>query len=127
MSERPASEYLARVDRAAGPQGRPSAVHDQPLTSAAVGPTLPRRPTYVKTGLHLTAEHRDWLRERLEELADPALSMSDLARLAVARLRADVEAGKLDLAAALLGQAVQEVTAGYAGRLQRGMPRGPVR
>jgi hypothetical protein len=83
------------------------------------------RPTYVKTGLHLTPEHRDWLRERLDELADPALSMSDLARLAVARLRAEVEAGEVDLAGALFAQAVAEVTAGYAGRRQRGMPRGP--
>jgi hypothetical protein len=128
VSERRARDYLARIDQVAGPQGRPApGEHDRPLTSPPPGQgpaVLPVRPTYVKTGLHLTLTHRDWLRAQLEELGDPALSMSDLVRLAVARLAADSEAGRVDLAGALFDQAVQEVTAGYAGRLQRGMPRG---
>lgn len=125
MSERP-SQYLGRLGRTAGPEGRGTPArgrHDWPLTSADTGPALPARPHYVKTGLHLTGPHRDWLRSQLDKLDDPALSMSDLVRLAVTRLAADTEAGQVDLAAALFAQAVQEVTAGYAGRLQRGMPR----
>lgn len=121
MSEQRASDYLRRLGEVTGPAPAPEP--GEPSTLAAEG--LPARPRYEKAGVHFTPTQRAWLRARVAELGDPALSMSDLVRLAVARLAADDDAGRVELAGELHAQAIREITAGYAGRLQRGMPRRP--
>jgi hypothetical protein len=83
---------------------------------------------YRRTTVHLTAELQAWASDAARAVTRGmdrgAVSVSAVARLALTRLRADVEGGGLDLSAELAAQAWEEVRA-HPGRLQRGMPAPP--
>lgn len=89
---------------------------DQPVTTEAV-----ERVTYMKSTVSLTPDQRRWLKSTVPALGIEGLSSSDLARLALARLQAEVENG-LPLADLLVDQAHAEAKL-MAGRRNRGLPR----
>ncbi|WP_432524214.1 hypothetical protein [Kineococcus sp. SYSU DK006] len=86
-------------------------------TGAVVAPS---KATYVKVAVSLTPELRRWVKTTPAGLGLEGLSSSDLVRLALFRLRQDVEAG-LPLADLLIIQAHEEAQR-LAGRRNRGMP-----
>lgn len=69
---------------------------------------------------YLTPEQRDWLRRTDRSMDVDGLSRSDIVRLAISRLRDDVEGG-LDLQALLIQQAHEEASR-LSGRRNRGLP-----
>jgi len=78
------------------------------------------RVTYAKVAVSLTPEQRRWLKATPAALDVEGLSSSDLVRLALTRLRADIDDG-LPLTDLLIEQAhaeAQELT----GRRNRGLP-----
>lgn len=78
------------------------------------------RTTYAKVAVSLTPEQRRWLKATPAALDVEGLSSSDLVRLALTRLRADIDDG-LPLTDLLIEQAhaeAQELT----GRRNRGLP-----
>lgn len=89
---------------------------DQPAAAEAI-----ERITYVKSTVSLTPDQRRWLKTTVPALGIEGLSSSDLARLALARLQAEVENG-LPLADLLVDQAHAEAKL-MAGRRNRGLPR----
>lgn len=76
--------------------------------------------TYAKVAVSLTPEQRRWLKTTPATLGVEGLSSSDLVRLALARLRADVEDG-LPLTDLLIEQAHSEAQQ-LTGRRNRGLP-----
>jgi len=78
------------------------------------------RTTYAKVAVSLTPEQRHWLKATPAALDVEGLSSSDLVRLALTRLRSDIDDG-LPLTDLLIEQAhaeAQELT----GRRNRGLP-----
>jgi len=78
------------------------------------------RATYAKVAVSLTPEQRRWLKTTPAALDVEGLSSSDLVRLALTRLRSDIDDG-LPLTDLLIEQAhaeAQELT----GRRNRGLP-----
>jgi hypothetical protein len=92
-------------------------------TAAATSSSLSdqaARATYAKVAVSLTPEQRRWLKTTPAALDVEGLSSSDLVRLALTRLRADIDDG-LPLTDLLIEQAhteAQELT----GRRNRGLP-----
>lgn len=76
--------------------------------------------TYERVTVFLTAEQRRWLKTTTRTLPVDGLSASDVVRLAVNRLRQDLDGG-LGLVEALSMQAHQEA-ATHPGRRNRGLP-----
>ncbi len=76
---------------------------------------------YEKAAVFLTPEQRQWLRSTSKGLPVEGLSMSDLVRLAVERLRTSVEVDGLPLVDELTAQAHAEAQR-LAGRRNRGLP-----
>jgi hypothetical protein len=68
----------------------------------------------------MTPSQRRWLKDTTKTLPVDGLSASDIVRLAVNRLQADVDAG-LQLVEALTAQAHTEAET-LAGRRNRGLP-----
>lgn len=77
-------------------------------------------PTYQRVTVFLTPRQRQWLKITGRHLPVEGLSVSDIVRLAVNRLSADVEAG-LPLVHELTAQAHGEAQT-MAGRRNRGLP-----
>lgn len=75
---------------------------------------------YQRVTTYLTPDLRAWITATVGELHGRSLSGSDVTRLALERLRADVRAG-LDLPALLAEQAHREAAV-LPGRRNRGMP-----
>lgn len=90
------------------------------LVTVTTSELVTKLPTYQRATVYLTPEQRDWLRQTAKALPVDGLSGSDVARLAIARLRQDVEDG-LDLVGELTNQAHEEATT-LAGRRNRGLP-----
>lgn len=80
----------------------------------------PAKVTYQRVTTYLTPSLRAWITATVGSLYGRSLSGSDITRLALERLRADVEAG-LDLPALLAEQAHREAAI-LPGRRNRGMP-----
>lgn len=77
--------------------------------------------TYQRQTVFFTPEQRQWLKATTKWLPVEGLSGSDVVRLALSRLRQDVEDGRLELVEALTSQAHTEVET-MAGRRNRGLP-----
>jgi hypothetical protein len=75
---------------------------------------------YQKISAFVTPDQRGWLKSTLKELPVEGLSGSDIVRLALERLRADV-AGGLALLDELTNQAHAELER-FSGRRNRGLP-----
>lgn len=88
-------------------------------SSNVVGETAARM-TYAKVAVSLTPEQRQWLKKTPPALGVEGLSSSDLVRLALTRLRADIEDG-LPLTDLLIDQAHAEAQQ-LTGRRNRGLP-----
>ncbi len=82
---------------------------------------VPEPVRYEKAAVFLTPEQRQWLRSTSKGLTVEGLSMSDLVRLAVERLRTSVEEDGLPLVDELTAQAHAEAQR-LAGRRNRGLP-----
>ncbi len=82
---------------------------------------VPESVRYEKAAVFLTPEQRQWLRSTSKALPVGGLSMSDLVRLAVERLRTSVDDGELRLLDELTAQAHDEAKR-FAGRRNRGLP-----
>lgn len=97
---------------------------DNPATSRLVDQETSALVTqsYEKAAFFLTADQRRWLRDTARSLSVDGLSASDIVRLAINRLRDDMEAGRLDLVDTLIAQAHAEA-ATHPGRRNRGLPR----
>lgn len=80
----------------------------------------PARVTYVRSTVSLTPEQQRWVRSTTRALDTDGLSGSDLVRLALARLREDVDGG-LPLLDLLVDQAHAEAEH-HTGRRNRGLP-----
>lgn len=80
----------------------------------------PAQLTYERATTFLTADQRRWLKDTSRSLPVDGLSASDIVRLAVSRLRGDIEDG-LELVDALSAQAHEEA-ATHPGRRNRGLP-----
>ena len=76
--------------------------------------------TYQRVTTYLTPSLRAWITATVGALYGRSFSGSDITRLALERLRAEVDAG-LDLPALLSEQAYREA-ATLPGRRNRGMP-----
>lgn len=85
-------------------------------TAAAEAPKV----TYQRVTTYLTPDLRAWITATVGSLYGRSLSGSDVTRLALERLRADVRDG-LDLPALLAEQAHREAVI-LPGRRNRGMP-----
>lgn len=88
------------------------------ITNVSAGGS-PAATRYQKTAVFFAPHQRDWLRTVSRELPE-GLSTSDVVRLAVERLMAEVESGGLGLQPALVAQARQEAGR-YAGRRNSGV------
>lgn len=75
--------------------------------------------TFQRSTVFFTPQQRQWIKRTTRDLPD-GLSMSDVVRLAVGRLIADVTDG-LDLVPALAAQAHADAQV-FAGRRKRGLP-----
>lgn len=82
---------------------------------------VPEPVRYEKAAVFLTPEQRQWLRSTSKGLPVEGLSMSDLVRLAVERLRTSVEEDGLPLVDELTAQAHAEAQR-LTGRRNRGLP-----
>ena len=111
-----------------GTQHVPTTSRDQvnTTTSELVSETPPM--TYQRVTLYIRPDQDAWLDELLDrEVRDASgrriksISASDICRLALDRLRADVEAGRLPLVDRLIEQANKDGET-FAGRKNRGMP-----
>jgi hypothetical protein len=78
------------------------------------------RQTYERATVFLTPDQRKWLKETARALPVDGLSASDVVRLAVNRLRQDVDEG-FALVEVLSAQAYEEA-ATHPGRRNRGLP-----
>jgi hypothetical protein len=78
--------------------------------------------SYEKAAFFLTADQRRWLRDTARNLSVDGLSASDIVRLAISRLRDDIETGGVELVDTLIAQAHAEA-ATHPGRRNRGLPR----
>jgi hypothetical protein len=78
------------------------------------------RQTYERATVFLTPDQRKWLKETARGLPVDGLSASDVVRLAVNRLRQDVDEG-FALVEVLSAQAYEEA-ATHPGRRNRGLP-----
>lgn len=76
--------------------------------------------TYQRATVFLTPDQRRWLKQTARALPVDGLSASDIVRLALNRLRQDLE-GELDLVEVLSRQAHAEA-ATLTGRRNRGLP-----
>jgi hypothetical protein len=76
--------------------------------------------TYERATVFLTPDQRKWLKETARALPVDGLSASDVVRLAVNRLRQDLDEG-LALVEVLSAQAYEEA-ATHPGRRNRGLP-----
>lgn len=76
--------------------------------------------TYERVTTFFTADQRRWLKDTSRSLPVDGLSASDIVRLAVSRLRDDINGG-LGLVEALSAQAYREA-ATHPGRRNRGLP-----
>ena len=76
--------------------------------------------TYERATVFLTPDQRKWLKETARALPVDGLSASDVVRLAVNRLRRDVDEG-FALVEVLSAQAYEEA-ATHPGRRNRGLP-----
>lgn len=83
-------------------------------------PLVPDSGTFQRSTVFLAPEQRRWLRATARALPE-GLSGSDVVRLALLRLRADVDRGDLHLVEELVRQA-HEDAGRYAGRRNRGLP-----
>ena len=81
---------------------------------------VPQSSTYQRITVFLTPDQRRWLKRTAKALPVDGLSASDVMRLAMNRLREDVDGG-LALVEALTAQAHIEA-ATLAGRRNRGLP-----
>jgi hypothetical protein len=100
------------------PAASPIAVQES--TPAATSVQDPAHQTYAKVAVSLTPEQRRWLKTTPAMLGVEGLSSSDLVRLALTRLRADIEDG-LPLTDLLIEQAHTEAQQ-LTGRRNRGLP-----
>jgi len=89
------------------------------LNDSATNQLVPQ--SYQRATFFLTPDQRRWLKDTAHNLSAPGLSASDVVRLAVSRLRADIEAEGVDLVDALTAQAHAEA-ATHPGRRNRGLP-----
>jgi hypothetical protein len=80
--------------------------------------------SYEKAAFFLTADQRRWLRDTARSLSVDGLSGSDIVRLAINRLRDDIQTGRVELVDTLIVQAHAEA-ATHPGRRNRGLPRHP--
>jgi hypothetical protein len=76
--------------------------------------------SYQRGTFFLTPGQRRWLKDMAHDLPS-GLSASDIVRLAVSRLRSQIEAGGVDLVDALVAQAHAEAET-HPGRRNRGLP-----
>lgn len=90
--------------------------HSDQLTSRLVAGSA----TYQRATVFLTPDQRRWLKDTSRALPVEGLSASDVVRLAVTRLRQDVESG-LPLVDVLTAQAHKEAET-MSGRRNRGLP-----
>ena len=97
-----------------------SPIAGQESTPAAASVQEPAHQTYAKVAVSLTPEQRRWLKTTPATLGVEGLSSSDLVRLALTRLRADIEDG-LPLTDLLIEQAHTEAQQ-LTGRRNRGLP-----
>lgn len=105
----------------------------RPESPASDGP-LPATSTSSKAGDKLIKwlvgaepSHKSWANREINSMkmdGIEGLSPSDVVRLALNRLRADVDAGRVDLRAELIEQAHEEAGR-FPGRKFRGMPPRP--
>ena len=121
-ASRPASPQISEVggqssselvDKSATPPVEQS-------SSGSVDQPIAGRVTYAKVAVSLTPELRRWVKTTPAALGVEGLSSSDLVRLALTRLRADVEDG-LALTDLLIEQAHAEAQQ-LTGRRNRGLP-----
>jgi hypothetical protein len=77
--------------------------------------------SYERATVFFTPDQRRWLKETAKSLPVEGLSASDIARLALNRLRQEVDSGDLILVEALSEQAHEEA-ATHPGRRNRGLP-----
>lgn len=97
-----------------------SAPVDKSESGAAGAGAGPARVTYVRSTVSLTPDQQRWVRSTTRALDTDGLSGSDLVRLALARLRRDVDDG-LPLLDLLVDQAHAEAEH-HTGRRNRGLP-----
>jgi hypothetical protein len=90
-------------------------------SQSALAPKRPNAQSYERATVFFTPDQRKWLKETAKSLPVDGLSASDIARLAVNRLRREVESGELVLVEALSEQAYEEA-ATHPGRRNRGLP-----
>jgi hypothetical protein len=115
--EGPATSAL--VDSATSPLDTKS-TRTSPLDDQVTSTSQLVAQSYQRATFFLTAAQRRWLKDTAHDL--PAgLSASDVVRLAVSRLRSDIEAGGVNLVDALVAQAHAEA-ATHPGRRNRGLP-----
>lgn len=93
---------------------------DTSQNDVATNAPLPTKVTYERVMAYLTPDQRDWLRQTDRSMDMEGLSRSDIIRLAISRLREDVDGG-LDLQSLLVRQAHEEA-ARFSGRRNRGLP-----
>lgn len=113
-----------------GPAARQFRDHEPPIPSAQTSrrsvdqhawpATENVAPTYQRVTVFFTPEQRLWLKVTAKQLPVDGLSASDIVRLALNRLRADVDEG-YELVEALTNQAHAEA-ARLVGRRNRGLP-----
>jgi hypothetical protein len=96
---------------------QPTRQPDTETTSRLVPPAA----TYQRQTVFFTPDQRRWLKTTTKKLPVDGLSASDVVRLALTRLRPDVEDGRRELVEVLTSQAHTEV-ATLAGRRNRGLP-----
>jgi hypothetical protein len=76
--------------------------------------------TYQRTTIFLTPDHRRWLKDTVRGLPVDGLSVSEIVRLALNRLRADLE--DTDELVQLLTTQAHEEAKTLTGRRNRGLP-----
>ncbi len=100
---------------------------DQRLNVAAdrpvnVGTSEHVNGTYERLTVYLAPDQRRWVKNSAKALPVDWLSSSDVVRLAIVRLRQDIEGGEVELTEALTRQAYEEAER-LTGRRNRGLPR----
>lgn len=103
-------------------QSPSSLVDESPkqLVTEATSPLVAESQTYQRSTVFLMPDQRRWLKEAAGGLPVEGLSASDVVRLAVNRLRHDVDGG-LPLLELLTNQAHAEAAV-MSGRRNRGLP-----
>lgn len=110
-------------------QHTPMTSQDQVNTTTSAPVATPTALTYHRTTVYVRPDQSAWLDELLDrEVRDASgrriksISASDVYRLALDRLRRDIEAGRIALVDRLIEQANKDAEV-FAGRKNRGIPK----